>query len=65
MGKRYTGVGYITGRELTVDTNMKATLVGDYSYALVMGGAMVAAALAIMLIGKEEAEEKLILPVKK
>jgi len=31
MGKRYTGVGYITGRELTVDTNVKATFVGDLS----------------------------------
>jgi hypothetical protein len=45
--------------------DLKATLIGDYSYALVMGGAMVAAAIAIMLIGREEAEEKLVLPSKK
>jgi hypothetical protein len=29
MGKRYSGVGYITGRKLNVDTNMKVTSVDD------------------------------------
>ncbi len=40
-------------------------LAGDYTYAMVMGLAMVLAALAIMFVGKEDAEEKLILPAKK
>ena len=33
MGRRYTGVGYITGRKLIVDTNMKVTSVDDSSEA--------------------------------
>jgi hypothetical protein len=40
-------------------------LVGDYAYAMVMGLAMILASLAIMFVGKEDAEEKLILPAKK
>jgi len=38
---------------------------GDYAYALFMGLAMVAAAIAIVIVGREEAEEKTVLPVKK
>ncbi|MBA4027276.1 MAG: hypothetical protein C0473_03445 [Cyanobacteria bacterium DS3.002] len=38
---------------------------GDYAYSLVMGLAMVAAAIGIAAIGREEAEEKTVLPVKK
>jgi len=38
---------------------------GDYAYSLVMGLAMIAAAIGIAAIGREEAEEKTILPVKK
>jgi hypothetical protein len=38
---------------------------GDYAYVLFMCAAMCAAAIAIVLIGKEEAEEKTILPIKK
>lgn len=38
---------------------------GNYTYALAMCIAMILAALAIMFVGKDDAEEKLILPVKK
>src|ERR1700686_2817255 len=38
---------------------------GDYAYALVLVAALVTAALAIVLIGCEDAEEKTILPIKK
>ena len=38
---------------------------GDYAYVAIMAIAMIAAAIAIVLIGKEEAEEKTMLPQKK
>lgn len=38
---------------------------GDYAYSLVMGVAMIGAAIGIAAIGREEAEEKTVLPVKK
>jgi hypothetical protein len=38
---------------------------GDYAYVLFMGLAMVASAIAIVIIGREDAEEKTVLPVKK
>lgn len=38
---------------------------GDYAYSLVMGLAMIAAAIGIAAVGREEAEEKTVLPVKK
>jgi len=38
---------------------------GDYAYALFLFAAMIVAAVAIVLIGREDAEEKTILPVKK
>jgi len=38
---------------------------GDYAYALFMGMAMVASAIAIVIVGREDAEEKTIIPVKK
>ncbi len=38
---------------------------GDYAYSLVMGLAMIGAAIGIAAVGREEAEEKTILPVKK
>ncbi len=44
---------------------MNPLLAGDYTYALVMGVAMILASIAIMFVGKEDAEEKLIIPVKK
>ncbi len=38
---------------------------GNYTYAVAMGVAMILASLAIMFVGKDDAEEKLIIPVKK
>ncbi len=38
---------------------------GDYAYVYFMSFSLLLAAIAIMLIGREDAEEKLILPVKK
>ncbi len=38
---------------------------GDYAYALVVGVAMTASAIGIAAIGREEAEEKTVIPVKK
>lgn len=38
---------------------------GDYAYAFVMGLAMIAAAIGIAAIGREDGEEKTIIPVKK
>ncbi len=38
---------------------------GDYAYSLVIGVAMIGAAVGIAAIGREEAEEKTVLPVKK
>jgi hypothetical protein len=38
---------------------------GDYAYVMFMGLAMVAAAIAIVIVGREEAEEKTVLPLKK
>lgn len=43
----------------------KDVLAGNYAYVAVMALALVAAATAIILVGREEAEEKLVLPVKK
>lgn len=38
---------------------------GDYAYGLVAGVAMIASAIGIAAIGREEAEEKTVIPVKK
>lgn len=38
---------------------------GDYAYSLFIGFALTLAAIAIILVGKEDAEEKTILPIKK
>jgi hypothetical protein len=38
---------------------------GDYAYCLFMGLAITIAAIAIVMIGREDAEEKTVLPVKK
>jgi hypothetical protein len=40
-------------------------IAGRYAYILFVAIALVAAAVAIILIGREDAEEKLVLPVKK
>jgi len=38
---------------------------GDYAYSLFMCVAITVAAVAIVLVGKEDAEEKTVLPIKK
>ncbi len=38
---------------------------GNYAYALFMFAALILGAIAIVLIGREDAEEKTILPLKK
>jgi hypothetical protein len=38
---------------------------GDYAYSLFLFAALMVAAVAIVLIGREDAEEKTLLPVKK
>lgn len=38
---------------------------GDYAYSLIIGVAMVASAIGMTAIGREDGEEKLVLPVKK
>jgi hypothetical protein len=49
-----------------VSVNPKSTAsLGDYGYILFMGIALVIAGIAIMIIGKEDAEEKTVIPVKK
>ncbi len=45
--------------------NGATTNLGDYMYALVMFGIMTLIGIAYILVGREEAEEKTILPVKK
>ena len=46
--------------------NPKSTAsLGDYGYILFMGLALTVAGIGIMVIGKEDAEEKTVLPVKK
>ncbi|MDR3612275.1 MAG: hypothetical protein P4L53_01840 [Candidatus Obscuribacterales bacterium] len=42
-----------------------STNFGDYMYALVMFGVLTLIGIAYIAVGREEAEEKLILPVKK
>jgi hypothetical protein len=38
---------------------------GDYAYVLMMAIAMVLAAVAIIIVGRDDAEEKTLLPTKK
>jgi len=57
-------IGYLEGKGVSVNPNSTASL-GDYGYILFMGLALVLAGIAIMIIGKEDAEEKTVLPVKK
>jgi len=53
-------------QEKGVSVNPKSTAsLGDYGYILFMGVALTIAGIAIMIIGKEDAEEKTVLPVKK
>jgi hypothetical protein len=43
----------------------KPVIAGNYTYGAVMAFAMFAAAVAIIVIGREDAEEKTVIPIKK
>ena len=49
----------------TLKSNGAANNFGDYAYVLMMSVAMVLAAVAIIVIGRDDAEEKTLLPTKK
>jgi hypothetical protein len=55
---------YLTGKGVSVNPKSTASL-GDYGYILFMGLALTVAGIGIMIIGREDAEEKTVLPVKK
>ncbi len=55
---------YLKGKGVTVNEKSTASL-GDYGYILFMGLALTVAGIGIMIIGREDAEEKTVLPVKK
>lgn len=55
---------FLSGAGVSVNPNSTASL-GDYGYAIFMTIALTAAGIAIMVIGREDAEEKTVLPVKK
>lgn len=55
---------YLEGKGVSVNPKSTASL-GDYGYILFMGVALVLAGIGIMIIGREDAEEKTVLPVKK
>ena len=53
-------------QEKGVSVNPKSTAsLGDYGYILFMGLALTVAGIGIMIIGREDAEEKTVVPVKK
>ncbi len=62
LGKELTD--YLTGKGVSVNPKSTASL-GDYGYILFMGVALTIGGIAIMIIGREDAEEKTVLPVKK
>jgi hypothetical protein len=43
----------------------KSVIAGNYTYVYVMAFAMFASAVAIIVIGREDAEEKTVIPIKK
>lgn len=55
---------YLQDKGVSVNPKSTASL-GDYGYILFMGVALVVAGIGIMIIGKEDAEEKTVLPVEK
>ncbi|MCC7529628.1 MAG: hypothetical protein IT342_13975 [Candidatus Melainabacteria bacterium] len=57
-------VEYLKGKGVSVNPKSTASL-GDYGYILFMGVALTLAGIGIMIIGREDAEEKTVLPVKK
>jgi hypothetical protein len=57
--------GHVDKADESAKGQINPIAAGNYTYAMVMGLAMILAALAIIFVGKDDAEEKLILPVKK
>ncbi|CAN5622747.1 hypothetical protein BH10CYA1_BH10CYA1_42570 [soil metagenome] len=57
--------GHVDAADESAKGQINAIAAGNYTYAMAMGIAMILAALAIMFVGKDDAEEKLIIPVKK
>jgi hypothetical protein len=55
---------YLQDKGVSVNPKSTASL-GDYGYILFMGLALVVGGIGIMIIGREDAEEKTVLPVKK
>lgn len=55
---------FLESKGVSVNSKSTASL-GDYGYILFMGFALILAGVGIMIIGREDAEEKTVLPVKK
>lgn len=55
---------FLTSAGVSVNPNSTASL-GDYGYIVFMSFALIAAGIAIIVIGKEDSEEITVLPVKK
>lgn len=55
------------GQEITKELQARGaeSSYGDYVYAVLLGGAMTAAAIGIAAIGRDDAEEKTLVPEKK
>lgn len=55
------------GEEITQELKARGaeSSYGDYVYAVLLGSAMTAAAIGIAAIGREDAEEKTVIPEKK
>jgi len=54
-----------TGRQVNLQDPKEGVSYGDYGYALALGLALIAGGIAVAAIGREEAEESTVLPVKK
>ena len=54
-----------TARQVDLTDPAKGASYGDYGYALALGLALIAGGIAVAAIGREEAEESTVLPVKK
>lgn len=57
-------LNFLKGKGVSVNPKSTASL-GDYGYILFMGVALIVAGIGIMVIGREDAEEKTVIPVKK
>lgn len=57
-------LNFLKGKGVSVNPKSTASL-GDYGYILFMGVALIVAGIGIMVIGREDAEEKTVIPMKK